>query len=129
MKLVWDPKVGSQLEPLNSRFSLETKVGVSNSTGPCGFISTKLTLVLKLVLFWIPGTLVLSGEPICVSTNFEQNYRDQRCIINRGSTQGPGELNTPTAVPKKNLLFLGSCWELTSWILSQFNCGGNAQNG
>ncbi len=43
--------------------------------------------------------MLLSSEPVCISTSFEQNYGDQGCVIN---TQ-----DTPTSVPKENLLFLG----------------------
>ncbi len=42
--------------------------------------------------------------------------------------QGPVALDTPTSVPKENLLFLGSTWEPIFWVPNQFNFGRNAQN-
>ncbi len=59
-------------------------IHISPSQIHFGCFSTKLALVLELVLLRILGTLVLFGEPVCVSTSFEQNYGDQRHVINRG---------------------------------------------
>lgn len=44
----------------------------------------EISLVIEPVLFRILGTLMLSSEPACISTSFEQNCCNQGCVINGG---------------------------------------------